>query len=313
MPEKSKNSEKQALLEKLANSDLEKLRVLDEILSCDAETLQVLHRFTSDDIEKIRRLRRLSIDDLDRLKFIEHVSPGHLPLVYKFIERLDYEIIPPEVTRIMETVSNFTLTGWENIYCLCESIRYLVNNNIPGDIVECGVWRGGSIMAASLMLDHLGCTDREIYLFDTYEGMSPATETDTERHSGKHGDVLIEEIKPFLDLAASIEEVKNNVRKTPYPWERFHFISGKVEDTLPNFKAERIALLRLDTDWYESTKCELEHLYPHLCKGGILIIDDYGHFEGAHKAVDEYIATLDHPVFLNRIDYTARAAVKTAN
>ncbi len=309
MSEKSKRSEKQELIEKLANSDLDKLRVLDEILSCDAETLQVLHRFTSDDIEKIRRLRRLNIDDLDRLKFIEHVSPGLLPLVSKVVKQLDFEVIPPEVTRIMETVSDYTWTGWENIYCLCESIRYLVNNDIPGDIVECGVWKGGSIMAAALMLDHLGCSDREIYLFDTFTGMSPATEVDIERHTGKNAEVALNELKHHISYP-DLDEVKKNVSQTPYPWERFHFVKGKVEDTLPSFKTNRIALLRLDTDWYESTKCELEYLYPHLCKGGVLIIDDYGHYEGAHKAVDEYIKALDHPVLLNRIDYTARVAVK---
>ena len=89
--------------------------------------------------------------------------------------------------------------------------------------------------------------------------------------------------------------------------ERIHFVEGKVEDTIPAHAPERIALLRLDTDWYESTRHELEHLYPRLSRGGVLIIDDYGHWQGARQAVDEYFGDA-HAALLNRIDYTARAS-----
>jgi O-methyltransferase len=90
-------------------------------------------------------------------------------------------------------------------------------------------------------------------------------------------------------------------------------VKGKVEDTVPKNAPEKIALLRLDTDWYESTRRELVHLFPRLVPGGVLIIDDYGHWQGARKAVDEYIAGNQVKILLNRVDYTGRIGVKIAN
>lgn len=100
------------------------------------------------------------------------------------------------------------------------------------------------------------------------------------------------------------------MESTGYPPERIHLVPGRVEDTVPAQAPERIALLRLDTDWYASTKHELDHLYPRLSDGGVLIVDDYGHFEGARRAVDDYLAEQAEPLLLNRIDYTGRIAVK---
>jgi hypothetical protein len=105
-------------------------------------------------------------------------------------------------------------------------------------------------------------------------------------------------------------EVRAALLGTGYPADRIHLVEGKVEDTLPEHAPERLALLRLDTDWYESTRHELQHLYPRLSPHGVLIIDDYGHWEGARKAVDEYFAASREPVFLHRVDYTARLVVK---
>jgi O-methyltransferase len=106
------------------------------------------------------------------------------------------------------------------------------------------------------------------------------------------------------------EQVKEALRTSGYPEDRLHFVKGPVEQTLPAGAPEQLALLRLDTDWYESTKHELEHLYPRLTDGGVLIIDDYGHWEGARRAVDEYFEQSGKPLLLNRIDYTGRIAVK---
>ena len=109
---------------------------------------------------------------------------------------------------------------------------------------------------------------------------------------------------------ASLEEVQKNMSLTKYPTEKIHFVKGKVEDTIPDKAPEKIAILRLDTDWYESTKHELEYLFPRLIEGGILIIDDYGHFEGSRIAVDEYLEKNNIHDFLHRIDYTGRLLVK---
>jgi len=95
---------------------------------------------------------------------------------------------------------------------------------------------------------------------------------------------------------------------TGYNMNRVHLHRGLVEETIPRFAPDRISILRLDTDWYESTKHDLVHLWPRLSPGGILIIDDYGHFAGARDAVDEFFAS--QPIFLFRVDYTVRMAVK---
>ena len=114
-------------------------------------------------------------------------------------------------------------------------------------------------------------------------------------------------------LAISLEEVRANLLSTGYPPERLHFVKGMVERTLPDAAPQQVALLRLDTDWYASTKHELEHLFPRIARNGVLIIDDYGHYVGARQAVDEYIEQHRLPLLLNRIDYTARLAVKTCD
>jgi O-methyltransferase len=104
--------------------------------------------------------------------------------------------------------------------------------------------------------------------------------------------------------------VRETVLSSGYPEARLHFVRGPVEQTLPEHAPERLALLRLDTDWYESTRHELEHLYPRLADGGVLIVDDYGHWEGARRAVDEYFDGRAAPLLLSRVDYTGRIAVK---
>ena len=93
---------------------------------------------------------------------------------------------------------------------------------------------------------------------------------------------------------------------------RVEFVQGRVENTLPAAAPPEIALLRLDTDWYESTRHELEHLYPRLVDGGVLIVDDYGYWQGARQAVDEYFGETGEAILLNRIDDTGRIAVKRA-
>ena len=96
---------------------------------------------------------------------------------------------------------------------------------------------------------------------------------------------------------------------TGYPEQRVHFVQGLVEETVPEHAPEQLALLRLDTDYYTSTRHELEHLAPRLAPGGVLLVDDYGHWRGSQEAVDEWMATLPRPLLLQRIDYTARLAV----
>ena len=205
---------------------------------------------------------------------------------------------------VVARVAPYTMTSLERRASLLGAVDHIARHRIEGDIVECGVWRGGSMMAVALALLARGDTSRNLYLYDTFEGMSEPTEADR----SLSGELAQQQ----LDRTARDEPLwaVANLWATGYPRERIHFIRGKVEETIPATLPARIALLRLDTDWYESTRHELQHLYPLLSRHGLLIIDDYGHWQGARQAVDEYFAASDHPVFLHRVDYTARLVVK---
>jgi hypothetical protein len=214
---------------------------------------------------------------------------------------------------IVGKVLPYTMTSPARVLAVCDAIHYIVANSVEGDIVECGVWKGGSMMAAAYMLRRLGAADRHLYLFDTFEGMTPPTERDV-AIDGQTADALLKRSNRqeagSVWCLASLQEVREALSSTGYESSKLHFVKGRVEDTLPDAAPERIALLRLDTDWYESTRHELEHLYPRLVSGGVLMIDDYGHWQGARKAVDEYIEHHRLPLLLHRIDYTGRCAVK---
>ena len=216
-------------------------------------------------------------------------------------------------TRIYRAVQKFTMTSPERVLSAIETTKYIVKYGIEGAIVECGVWKGGSAMAIALTLNELGHTQRDIYLYDTFSGMNAPAETDV-TYKGVQAHKRFSEERISADSSdwclSPIEEVKKNVFSTGYPSDRLHFVEGKVEDTIPERAPERIALLRLDTDWYESTKHELTHLFTRVSPKGVIIIDDYGYWQGARKAVDEYIAEHDLRLFLHRIDYTGRLAIK---
>jgi O-methyltransferase len=209
---------------------------------------------------------------------------------------------------------SFTMTSPARMYALYQAIDHIHTSGLKGDVVECGVWRGGSSMLAALALVERRDTDRTLYLYDTFAGMSEPTEKDR--------DLADTSARTLLDVApasadadvwarAELDEVRRNLFSSGYPRERIKFIRGRVEDTIPETLPESIALLRLDTDWYESTFHELEHLFPRLVNYGVLIIDDYGHWKGAKEAVDEYFKKTGFSILLNRIDYTGRIGVKT--
>jgi len=209
-------------------------------------------------------------------------------------------------------VRPYTMTSRERVMALCQSIAYLEAHGIAGAIVECGVWKGGSIMAAALALRGLGSTCRPLYLFDTFDGMPPPGPLDRDL-DGRPAAEWLRDASPLADLVrarATLDEVRHALRQTRYPREKIVFVTGRVEDTVPAHAPERIALLRLDTDWYESTAYELEHLWPRLASGGVLIVDDYGHWKGAQRAVDEFFARHQLQVPLHTIDYTGRLVVK---
>jgi O-methyltransferase len=219
--------------------------------------------------------------------------------------------LEPEFIALYERCAPATMTSIERMYALYQAVRHVHAAAIPGDVVECGVWRGGSSMLAALTLDSLGDRERRVWLYDTFEGMPPPADVDRSL-TGQHARDLLKRTDAAGDntrAVAGLDEVKANLAGTGYPSDHLHFVEGRVEDTIPAVAPEEISILRLDTDWYESTRHELRHLWPRLSPGGVLIIDDYGHWQGARRAVDEFLATVE-PVLLQRIDYTGRLALK---
>jgi hypothetical protein len=206
----------------------------------------------------------------------------------------------------------YTMTSIEKMHALYRAVNYLVVNHIPGDIVECGVAAGGSMMLASLTLLRAHVTDRKIYLYDTFKGMPKPTARDT----NYRGDDAMDQWRSGNRHDYNewcyfpLHQVREHMKSTGYPENQTVFVEGRVQDTIPYVSPARIALLRLDTDWYESTSHELRYLYPLLVSGGVLIIDDYGHWEGCRIAADEYFSSLETKPLLTRVDRLGVITIK---
>lgn len=231
--------------------------------------------------------------------------------------KLERDIYPPDFTdfeiQTIQFTKSYTMTPPESIVTLIRAIQYIVSNNIPGDIVECGVWRGGSIMASANALLNSNDLSRSLYLYDTFNYFENVSVSDNDiDYKGESGYDEIERLNANETFFIGIHEddVRSLLNKTQYPKDKIKYIKGKVEDTIPSTLPENIALLRLDTDLYDSTKHELQYLFPLLSDGGVLIIDDYGHWMGAKKAVDEYFSQNNIPAYLHRVDYSCRVYIK---
>jgi hypothetical protein len=219
----------------------------------------------------------------------------------------------PELVDTIRAVEQATMTSAERLAALVSSVEWIERRRLSGAVVECGVWRGGSMMVAARTLLGLGNGSRDLYLYDTFAGMTEPEEVDL-HYDGRTAEQAMAENDPSAKSMsewcnASLDVVRRNLESTGYPAERIHYIEGPVEETIPGTLPGSIALLRLDTDFYSSTRRELEHLYPLVVSGGVVIIDDYGAWQGARRAVDEFL--LDKPeIYLHRIDVTGRMFFK---
>lgn len=256
----------------------------------------------------------MSLNNIKK-KLVREVDKG----IRKVLAPKNVRELPPEwpvdfsdfSKNLWRTVSPYTMTSKERVISLEAAVRYLCAYDIAGDMVECGVAAGGSVMAIAVTLMDLGTSDRHLWLYDTFEGMPAPTEHDIgrfdtpamklykKRHNQEGGWIRF-----------SVEDVKANVLSTGYPEAQFQFIQGKVEESLLKSVPQRIALLRLDTDWYESTKSEMEILFPLVAPGGLILLDDYFRWMGSRKAVDEYIAQKGIRIFWTRIDDHSVIGVK---
>ncbi|GGI75401.1 hypothetical protein GCM10007973_10320 [Polymorphobacter multimanifer] len=213
--------------------------------------------------------------------------------------------------RVIEIASAYTSTNPPAQWAFIQAIKMVERAGLEGDIVECGVWKGGNLIIAGLMRQQLGFK-REIWGYDTFAGMTAPTENDV-----KPG-FAVDASKKFAALNSGavtdwcfvpIEKVVEAYRSCVGD-VAVKLVKGRVEDTLldPANLPEKISILRLDTDFYESTKLELEILYPRLQPGGVMIIDDYGVWAGSRKAVDEYFGA-DKP-WLHYVNRGVRLAIK---
>ena len=267
---------------------------------------------------------------LDEVRpYLPSGDPGIVDLPKKVLRRLGLRIsrISAEVDQlnlveasdvdlqILNAVRPYTMTSAARVWALVNAIQYISRNRIEGDICECGVWRGGSSMAAALKLKSLG-DSRQLWLYDTFAGMSEPTAHDKVTHNAAsaYGEWREHQRGNTLNewCFAPLDDVQRNMQSTGYPMNLVSFVVGKVEHTLsvPSNIPCAISVLRLDTDWYESTKVELETLYDRVSPGGVVIIDDYGHWDGTRRAVEEFFASRPRKMLLDRIDKAGRIGVK---
>mgnify|MGYP006099532177 CR=1 FL=1 len=224
------------------------------------------------------------------------------------ISKIDSAQPIEEITKyeqaLLDSVSQYTMTTTLRKWALIQSVKYVLANKIPGDFVESGVWRGGNLMIMKSLLKKNKCLTKKIYAFDTFEGMPQPHKKFDFKYDGTDANILYNRKKEWC--YASIEDVSKNIQFD----KNIKLIKGKVEQTLLLKKniPKKIALLRLDTDFYNSTKIELEELFPRLSKGGILIIDDYGAYTGCKKAVDNYFKKKF--IFLHHVDHSCRLFIK---
>jgi len=213
----------------------------------------------------------------------------------------------------VSVVRRNTMVSFERLATLWSQVEYLDTHKIPGDLVECGVWRGGS--AGMMALAHLQAGSnviRHLHLFDSWQGLpEPDREFDGARAVEYSGGANGGALKPIGRCVAALDEVRQLLEtEIAYPTELIHYHVGWFQETLVQAQIDKIALLRLDGDWYESTRVCLERLYPRVVRGGIIILDDYGYWAGCRKATNEFIEKLAEPVMLHRIDVAGRYFMK---
>ena len=211
--------------------------------------------------------------------------------------------------------NGLTMVSDERLFATILACKHVVERSVDGEFVECGVWRGGNALLAAGVFKLYGAS-RKVYLFDTFAGMTLPTAYDTAAITGEAARALYlsGQRESHNELCyASLEDVKGVFARANLLDSNIIFVKGDVLNTLavPDNLPLKIAVLRLDTDWYESTRMELETLYPRLSVDGVIMIDDYGHWTGARRAVDEYFARGQRPL-LQYTDATGRAGVKVS-
>jgi O-methyltransferase len=206
-----------------------------------------------------------------------------------------------EFTAVYRQVRRYTLCGPVRLRALFDAVRYVDAVGIPGALVECGTARGGSAALMGLA-GGPGGIGRPLWAFDTFAGLPPPTRADPDyreakRYTGRCRGEIAEVAALFAALGLG--------RRT---W----LIPGLFADTLQVTPTGPIAVLHVDGDWYASVQVSLEHLYPRVAPGGVIQVDDYGRWQGAQRAVDEFLEVRGLTTHLERVDDIARRWIKPA-
>ena len=214
-------------------------------------------------------------------------------LGFKIQKKLNYTILKKSFLERYELCKHLSSKKIEFFLSLDNILEFIINNKIDGDIIECGVFKGANCKFICTFLKENSFENKNIYLYDTFEGMPVASSEDININTKKNYNSYISNISKTSSLSnfyryENLDNVEKNILSTNYDHNKIFFIKGLVEETIPKKIPEKISLLILDTDYYKSTKHELHHLYPLVVSGGVLIIDDYGTWAGVKKAVDEY-------------------------
>jgi len=215
------------------------------------------------------------------------------------------KIVDPLFLKYYEKIIGSTMLSTEALYDLWWSVKYLCAKGLDGDIVEFGVWKGGALELVAYALNEYKGTNK-IVGFDTFEG-HPKPEANEIDIWGNNMQAKFQEVEKSGEkwAFADYDDVNTRLRKIN---SNVELIKGIVDQNIDASKINRIAILRLDMDWYQPTKTALNKFYDKIQKGGILIIDDYGHHSGAKKATDEFIKERDLRLNFRHINYSCIAA-----
>jgi hypothetical protein len=222
-----------------------------------------------------------------------------LSYAYRQVRELWDLISPSEFSALYRQVRGMTMCSSTRLRGLYSAVQRVVSQGIPGDLVECGTARGGSAALMGLTLKRLGA-QRTLWVFDTFGGLPAPTEADPDFNLANRwtGSCIgtLEEVTASFERLGILAQTR--------------FVKGLFQDTLPRAEVEKIAVLHIDGDWYESVKVCLENLYDKTVSGGVIQIDDYGFWKGACKAVEEFLAGRSIHVELKRLDYSGRQFIK---
>ena len=193
--------------------------------------------------------------------------------------------------------SAHTMIGLHRLNNLQECVETALRERVPGDLLEAGVWRGGASIFMRGVLQAHGVKDRRVWVADSFAGLPPPDPVKYPHDAGIN-------LHEFSELAVSQERVKENFARYGLLDDQVRFLRGWFRDTLPTAPVERLAVLRLDGDLYESTTDTLTHLYPKLSVGGFVIVDDYGAVPACRQAVHDYRQAHDITDPVVQVDWT---------